>query len=159
LSPVAWGFTVVAFTGGIFDDLGLRTIADRHPGLGPLAGLDASLHDVQPAPWLLLVSCDMVAVHRDWIKMLMAERQPESQVVAFRHDCWEPLLALYGSAVMGEVTRRITGGELALQRLLDSLPAVALPLPADWSALCHVNTPTELAEYVRTTHEEGGTCG
>jgi len=60
---------------------------------------------------------------------------------------------------MGEVTRRIASGELAMQRLLDSLPAVALPLPADWPALCHVNTPSELAEYVRTNHKEGGSCG
>lgn len=154
LSPVASGITVVADTAEKYGDLELRTIADRHPGLGPLAGLEASLLDAHSAPWLLLVSCDLVAVRRQWVDQLIASRRPESTAVAFRHDRWEPLLALYGSAVIAEVTRRIASGELAMQRLLDSQAAVVLPLPADWPALCHVNTPAELAAYVRTTHND-----
>jgi molybdopterin-guanine dinucleotide biosynthesis protein A/alkylhydroperoxidase/carboxymuconolactone decarboxylase family protein YurZ len=147
LSPVAARITVVAGTAGKYDDLGLRTIADRHPGLGPLAGLHASILDAPPAPWLLLASCDLIAVRRGWIDTLMAAQHPEARAVAFRHDRWEPLLALYSTALLDEVTGRLERGELAMQRLLDSVQATALPLPADWPALCHVNTPAELAEY------------
>ena len=158
LSPVTSSITVVAGTAGKYDDLGLRTIADRHPGQGPLAGLHASMLDALPASWLLLVSCDLIAVRRGWVDMLMAAQRPEVRAIAFRHDRWEPLLALYSTALLDEVTGRLEREELAMQRLLDGVDATALPLPTDWPALCHVNTPAELAEYARKNRQDEGGC-
>ena len=156
LSPVASSITVVADQAGKYEDLGLRTIADRHPGQGPLAGLHASMLDAQPAPWLLLASCDLIAVRRRWVDLLMAARGAEVRAIAFRHDRWEPLLALYSTALLDEMTVRLERKDLAMQRLLDGVQATALPLPADWPALCHVNTPAELAEYERMKRQEKG---
>ena len=63
IEPVARRVTVVAEAADTYADLGLRTIADRRPGLGPLAGLEAALLDATNPPkstadWLILLSCD-----------------------------------------------------------------------------------------------------
>src|SRR3954452_12325135 len=60
LSPFASSLTVVAEVAGKYDDLGLKTIADQVPGLGPMGGLKTilgSLPENSRSPWFLLVSC------------------------------------------------------------------------------------------------------
>jgi molybdenum cofactor guanylyltransferase len=149
LSSIASRTVVVADVAGKYEDLGLRTIADRFPGLGPLAGLHSALCDATGDSWLLLASCDIVAARHSWVAPLFAARQPKTQAVAFRHEYWEPLFALYNTALCDTVARSLERRELAMQRLLSGVGAVAVALPADWPALCHVNTPAELAEYVQ----------
>jgi molybdenum cofactor guanylyltransferase len=140
--------TVVAEAEGKYADLGLPTIGDLRPGLGPMGGLQTALRHMPIPGWLLLVSCDMVGLDGRWIDALLAGQREGALAVAFRHDRWEPLLALYHANIGAEVDRRIDAGERGMQGFLDSFESVALPLPADWPALCHVNTPLELDEYL-----------
>jgi len=147
ISPLASRMTVVADRAGKYADLGLATIADQYPGHGPMAGLHAAMLHAQGDPWLLLLSCDIIEVRSDWILTLLSARKPDSKAVAFRHDHWEPLLALYSTRIIQQVARRIESNDLAMHRLLDDLPAVAVPLPSDWPAVSHFNTPGELNRY------------
>lgn len=144
--------TIVARQGGAYDDLGLRTIADLQPGLGPLAGLHAALSD-RAEGWLLLLSCDFVNLNPEWIDTLSRARTEDASIVAFRRRHWEPLFALYHTRLKEPIERQIATPERALWRLIESAPHLACPLPQDWPALAHVNTPGELArameEYPR----------
>lgn len=147
LAGVVSAVTVVAEAPGKYADLGLTTIGDLQPGLGPMGGLQTAMRDMRRGEWLLLASCDLVALRGRWVGLLLAARNTQTQVVAFRHDRWEPLLALYHLSLASEIDRRVAAGELAMQQLLDAVDATALPLPLDWPAICHVNTPAELEQY------------
>ncbi len=142
--------TVVAERQDKYADIALRTIADQLPGLGPLGGLYTALCDVNG--WILLLSCDLADLRRPWIDRLLASRTPQAQAVAFHHRHWEPLIALYHTSLRAEVRRRLLGGQLGLQSLLDSVTSAAVPLPADWPALLQVNTPAELEQARRHRH-------
>lgn len=151
VAPVAAGVRVVADVAGKYGDLGLNTIADEVPGFGPMGGLHAALRH-RGEGWLLLVCCDLVGLKPSWIELLLSRRSPELQAIAFRHDCWEPLPALYHTSLLAEVTRRIERRALAMQGLLNAVPALPLPLPDDWPRIVQVNTPAELEEVRSGTH-------
>lgn len=144
LRPTARSITVVADRAGKYEQLNLRTIADVNPGRGPLAGLQAALHDCPAAGWLALVSCDLASLRVQWLRELMWRCQEGVRAVAFKGQNWEPLLALYHTSLRDEVDRRVADGTLAMQRLLDDVGAVAVPLPADWPEVSQVNTPEDL---------------
>lgn len=145
LAPCAASCTVVADSEGKYADLGLRTIADPTPGLGPLAGLQAALGDLEPASdWLLLAACDWLNLSAAWAELLLDGRGASSRAVAFRGTVWEPLFSLYHRGLAEEVARRLGEGRLALWRLLEEVEAVPLPLPADWERARQVNQPGDL---------------
>src|SRR5436190_19307235 len=70
LKPAAKNFTIVADAENKYGDLGLRTIADVQPGLGPMGGLLTALNDLREPGYLLLCSCDMVALDCAWVEAL-----------------------------------------------------------------------------------------
>jgi molybdopterin-guanine dinucleotide biosynthesis protein A len=144
IAPAAARITVIADTPGKYADLGLRTLADLHPGGGPMSGLQAALHD-STQPWLLLLSCDLVLVRPAWIERLLAARAEQAMIVAFRHELWEPLIALYHRRLLPEVDRRLRDGRRRMQSLLHDCGAIAIPIPEDWPAMNQANTPAELA--------------
>ena len=148
LQPVARSVTAVAAEADKYADLGLRTIPDRSPGQGPLAGLQAALHDGPIDRWILLVSCDFAAADACLVKPLLDAIVPGAPAVAYRAQRWEPLLALYHRSLRAEVDWRLSTGRLAMQRLLDEVGAVAVETPDDWPALTSVNTPQELADFL-----------
>ena len=138
--------TVIAETPGKYDDLGLPTIADARPGLGPIGGLLTALEH-SASDWLLLVACDMASVRPAWIASLESRRCVGARAVAFRSDRWQPMPGLYHREARGEVERQIAAGERSMQRLLDRLDAVALALPSDWVEPPGINTPGDLARF------------
>ena len=144
LKPSASSCTVVAESAGKYADLGLRTIADLHPGRGPLAGLHAAVTDLPAPGWLLLVSCDFVALDRNWASALQAATVgSNARAVSFRGEKIEPLFALYHSDLLKEIERALHAGALSPAKLIERVPHTLLPLPANWPALAHVNTRDE----------------
>ena len=111
LKPSAARFTVVADTPNKYADLGLRTIADIRPGLGPMGGLLSALKDLSASDWLLLVSCDMVALDCAWIGALESARTSDARTVAFKGERIEPLFALYHSDLIEDIERAIDSGD------------------------------------------------
>lgn len=137
--------TVVAATDGQYEDLGLRTIADAHPALGPLAGLERALAD-RAAGWLLLAACDTLGLRPEWLERLAAARVGGRSAVAFRGEHWEPMPALYHTAILPAVRGRLGQEEQArsLHSLLEE-HAAAVALPGGWGALRSINTRADLA--------------
>lgn len=144
LQPVAASITVVADRVGKYDDLGLRTIADRQPGLGPLAGLDAALSDLPAGSgWLLLCCCDAVILRAEWLNQLCAAPRGPELAIAMRSRHWQPMPALYARDAHPLVSALLSDSNRSMQRLLDELPTRALPLPPDWPANWQINTPED----------------
>jgi len=145
LTPAVGGITVIGQHAEAFADLGLRTIADRQFNCGPLGGLDAALAD-RGQGWLLLVSCDFVHIRAEWVQTLATQLSEQYSAIAFRAQFWEPLFALYHTSLSVEVNQRLIRNHFAMWKLLDTINSRPVPLPADWPALAHVNTPLELAK-------------
>jgi molybdopterin-guanine dinucleotide biosynthesis protein A len=135
--------TAVAGSEGAYDDLRIRTIADLSPGNGPMAALQAALHD-RGHGWIFLVSCDMLSLRWHWIRELAQQRTGQSLAVAFRHSHWEPMCALYHTDLRELVDRRVSAGRLSMQELLQEIPVGALPMPGNWPRIAQANTRQDL---------------
>jgi molybdopterin-guanine dinucleotide biosynthesis protein A len=150
LAPVAASITVVGRREADFEDLGLRTIADRRADAGPLGGLDAALADLAPhRRWLLLCSCDLAGLRRAWIERLWRRRAGDARCVVYRGGFMEPLPGLYHASLRRAVARRLREGRLALHELVADTRRRELPIPGDWGAAVNVNTAGDLERYRR----------
>lgn len=138
--------TVVADLANKYQGLGLRTIADLRPSLGPLGGLHTALQDasLRGHDWLFLASSDLITLNPDWIKQLTGHREAAIHFVAFRGDKWEPLVACYHVSLLPLVDEHLRDGKRAMWRLLEAADGVVLPLPPDWPPRVQVNTVAEL---------------
>lgn len=145
--PYSAGVTVVARGADAYADLGLRTIADREPGLGPAGGLFTALMDRQAqqgAGWLWLVSCDLVAVDAKLLRRLEAAREQAEHAVALRHAHWEPMPGLYHTSIEPGVRAFLESGGRAMQKLLDHVKATALRAEPGEALPRQFNTAAEL---------------
>ncbi len=148
LEPVASQLTVVADVAGKYDDLGLRTIADHSPGLGPLAGLQTALVDLpQEDDWLLLCSCDALVIRPAWLDTLLQARDEQHSAVAFCADHWQPMPGLYRRCARSTVDACLETENRSMNGLLNRLAAKAVELPVDWPKQWQANTPGELARF------------
>lgn len=143
--------TVIANVADKYADLGLRTIADRQPGAGPLAGLEAALHDAaeRGEALIFLASCDLVELKPAWIRRLVAAHEPSAQFVAFRGQFWEPLVACYHVSLLPEIERRLARNDGSVWQLIAASEGIALSLPADWPTRIQANSPAELHAATR----------
>ena len=143
--------TVVAAAADQYADLGLRTISDRSPRRGPLAGLETALHDSaeQGVEWILLTSCDLLTIQQTWLERLREQCVGPAEFVAFRGPLWEPLIACYRTSLIPRITQQLKEGQDAMWRLLEASQGVVLPLPADWPKQPQANTQAELAAALR----------
>ena len=143
--------TVVARVAAQYEDLGLATIADLRPGLGPIGGIQTALaHATQRGiAWAFVISADLVALRSHWLARLREAATGPVLAVVFRGEHVEPLCALYRTDASPHVNQFIAAGGRAVYRLLEELGTAYLPLPQDWPPFAHVNTPQEL-EQVRS---------
>lgn len=167
LRPAATAVTVIADRADKFADLGLRTLVDLTPELGPLGGLQAALADAgsgAPDGYIAVVSCDWVGARAAWLELLHqaaiqnsgshspAAREPRDPAaplaVAFRGEHWEPLFALYRRSIRPLVDQAILRSDRSLWRLLEAAQARAVPFPHDWSQMAQANTPAALAAWL-----------
>ena len=149
LESVALDVQVVAARAGEYDDLKLRTLTDARPGRGPLGGLATALKDrlARHGPgWLLLASCDLIDPPASWVKLLMDHAAEGAEVVAFRGEWIEPLLALYHTSLRPTVQRHLDENRLPMWRLCEAAEAVVMDLPDGQKRLRQANTPEELKE-------------
>jgi len=143
--------TMVAREVDQYADLGLTTIADLRPNMGPLGGLESALHDLlhkgpEQARWLLLLTCDCVVLNKSWINTLVQACNNEVKIVAFRNNRVEPMPALYHIDLQDQVKQQLDDKRLKMQDLIKRTALCAVPLPADWPAVMQVNTPEDLID-------------
>jgi molybdopterin-guanine dinucleotide biosynthesis protein A len=130
---------------------GVRHVADRIAGRGPLAGLDAAfdaaIHDA-----VAVVACDMPFVTAAFVRFLLSLAGEADVVVPRTERGYHPLCAVYTRACQAPVNRRLTEGRLTMTGLFEDV-RVHVVAETDMSAfgdcarlLANVNTP---ADYER----------
>lgn len=150
LEAFASSLTVIADKPDKYTDLGLRTIADLEPGLGPLAGLQTAINDLpQDQPWLLLCSCDAIIIKPQWLRQLLGARKEGIDAVAFRglDNKWQPMPALYAAHALPRIDAQLATDQRSLQQLLDKANTAKLRTPPDWPPLWQINTPHDLIKH------------
>ena len=140
--------TVVADRPEKYADLGLTTIADARPGLGPLSGLHSAMADcrAQPAPdpWLICLPCDLVSLKARWLDRLIDSLADDVDVAAYHDDRWHPLIAAYRTDLLPVVEDRLQGKDRSLHGLIEAVRHRAIPPPPDWPKTIQVNTLEDL---------------
>ena len=145
LSPVAGSVTAVAEVSDKYKDLGLRTIADREPHLGPLGGILTALDDVADEGWILVSSCDMVDLPVEGLTRLMAARDPGRQAAAFRGpEGWQPFPLLLHATAWDAAEDLVHGRRASLRALLDRLSTAGVSPPDRWNGASGINSPQDL---------------
>ena len=112
-----------------------RVLRDRLVGAGPLAGLGSVLVEASHS-LVLVIAVDMPALTAVFLRGLAAEATADVGVVPLRDGRYEPLVAVYPRAALGEASARLGRGEFALQAF------VRAGLAAGWLRGHHV-TPAE----------------
>jgi molybdopterin-guanine dinucleotide biosynthesis protein A len=126
----------------------VRLVADREPGRGPLAGIEAALsharHDT-----ILVVACDMPGLTAPFLGALVAWSVNTDAVVPRTESGYHPLCAVYRRTCLPAVERLLAEGRLAVRGLfalvrVHEVDGVALRAFGDPARLlANVNTPAE----------------
>lgn len=107
---------------------------DRHPGLGPLGGIDAALRwaDEMALPGALCLACDLPFAPAGLLRELAqrgAEGRAEIVLPASRGRWgWEPLCAFYSTRALPLVAEAARVGQRRIATLVASARAEVLPL-------------------------------
>jgi len=129
-----------------FSDLAFPCLADLHPGLGPLAGLEAALAS-SGAEFNVVTSCDIPGIQADDLRRLLAIcRQTQSRCALARDPSGRkhPLYAVYHQECLPVVKAALDAGRLRLLDLVEELRAVEVPID---SVLRNLNTPEDWAAW------------
>ncbi len=145
--PIASSVTIVADVEDKYADLGLETIADVTPGLGPLGGMVTALGHLQreaDSAQLLLLSCDMLVFRPRWAAMLASAAKAEPAAVIFDDGRWQPMPGIYHRRIMPNVRQLLSAGQRAMRQLLVQIGPITVPVPADWPDRIQANRPEDL---------------
>jgi molybdopterin-guanine dinucleotide biosynthesis protein A len=130
----------------------LFDVADRP---GPAGGLLAAAAHDPTAAWLVL-ACDMPAVTDEWLRVLVASRDPAAGATAWRSAVTggpEPLCAIWEPATLATLARiaAAQGGHVSPLVVLAGAGPKLLDAP-EAGTLGSLNTPAELSQYQEQLH-------
>jgi molybdenum cofactor guanylyltransferase len=133
-----------------FRGLGVETVADVHPGCGPLAGIHAALL-ASRHPHVFVAACDMPGLDADVIRYLLGRIGASDAVVPRWDGDVEPLHAIYAARCLPAIETSLRAGRYAMRDFLAAID-VDYVSEADLrgvrgaaASLTNVNTPEELA--------------
>lgn len=119
-------------------------IIDLHPGLGPIAGIEAAQQAHPQAAWLVL-ACDLPYLSASTLSHLITHRDTGRAATAYRSRFDgkpEPLCAIYEPASRESLRSSIAAGRNCPRAWLGSADVALLDLPEP-QALDNVNTAEE----------------
>ena len=124
----------------------LRTVADAHPGCGPLSGLEAAFAQGTCEAYLVL-SADLPFYDFSPFAVLMQclQDQPDLQAVIPRtaDGREQPLAALYSCSLLPAVRQRLQDGDYRLRRLYAPARTAYVDESARSALYFNVNTPQD----------------
>ena len=138
----------------VYGDLGLPVIADRFPGQGPLAGIEAALAQTRSDP-NLIIACDMPAIHENLLEELFAisDNGDDADCAMPRHDDGkvEPLCAVYRRCCHPVIREAL---ETGIRKVTDALRllenhglAIRYIRVSSPSSFANLNTPEDWRRY------------
>lgn len=148
LRPVVDDLMLVGYRGTAQMPPGVRVVADRTPGCGPLGGLDAALHEGEDP--VLLVACDLPHLRTPFLAHLLSRAGAVDAVVPVTAAGPHPHCAVFHSRCREAVSRRLAHRQLRLRDLLDDLDVhwvsgdALLSLGGE-ALLTNINTPDDWA--------------
>ncbi|WP_174734725.1 molybdenum cofactor guanylyltransferase [Mesobacillus harenae] len=105
--------------------LGLKTVSDEYPGLGPLAGIHAGLM-ASASEINILVACDMPFVTSDLAAALVEKAGSYDAVVPVIEGRQHPLFAVYRKSIISRIEECLNNKNLRIKHLLESLNVLYL---------------------------------
>jgi molybdopterin-guanine dinucleotide biosynthesis protein A len=121
---------------------GLMVVGDRHPGLGPIGGLDA-LAQACATPWLMTLPVDLVGANDCLIRTLVSRRDADG-AFARDDDGVQPLVSLWRvEALRAACDAAIANGETAIHRLQATLRMAEVAFAG--FRFGNLNTPDDLS--------------
>lgn len=150
LRSVAGSILLVSNDSEPYAALGVTIIADRIAGLGPIAGLEASLASAS-TPWILVVACDMPRLTVPVLTLVRDRDARFDAVVPRVAGRVEPLCARYSRKILPTVRDCIARGELKMSLLLSHLTVDEIDertlrdVDPELEATANVNTPEDAA--------------
>ena len=127
---------------------GVKVVADRIPGCGPIGGLHTALAEAR-GEIVLVVACDMPFVTAELLACLARLCADAEAVVPRTERGYHPVCAAYRRTCLERVARRVSNGQLKMAELLAEIaPRI---VSADEMAqfgdpdrlLANVNTPAD----------------
>ena len=135
--------------------LGVRVVLDRHPGAGPLAGLEAGLAATARRR-AFVVACDMPSLSGELVRFLAALDPGARAVVPVAGERLQPLHAVYARDLAALATTALESG---VRRMEDFLERVVpwrrveesefAAIPGALRSFANVNTPEDRAAAER----------
>ena len=123
-------------------------LRDSVSNAGPLAGLHAALAQCRSGH-VAVVAVDLPHIERAWFARLAKLCAPGIGAVARTRNGYEPLAAIYPREALTEVEARLSGGEFALQALIQALVRsrqmrVVRLKSAELGKIANWNTPRDI---------------
>lgn len=148
--------------------MGVRTVVDQHPGMGPLAGLysglSAARHDL-----VVVLAVDMPFVSVRLLQYMICQAGTFDAVVPLvsrgeTESAWEPLHAVYKRSCLPAILSCLAAGEKKVIRFFSSirvrcvLPEEIRRFDPDLSSFTNLNTPEDwhMAELLVTQRRSRG---
>ncbi len=158
LSEWSNGVTAIADVPGKYQDLHLETVADLHPGLGPLGGLHTALSHARAggqSDWIFVVSCDMTILSAQWLDILWKQAQGTTACYAILFeelttDRLHPFPGCFHIEFLEVIEKQVTDGRLSLQELFreNEEKTKKLNLPDDWPEVPQINTKEDANRWL-----------
>ncbi len=145
LPLLARDLKVVAREDGQYMDLGLPTLPDEEPDLGPVGGLLTAFSSLPPGDdWVMLLPCDLWGMEQRWLAQLLDAPRDGKHAIAFKGPRWQPLPGLYHRQLTPLCRHLLESGKGALWRVLEQSDALALEMPTRWADAISVNSHQDL---------------
>lgn len=97
-----------------------RTIIDKRPNAGPLAGIEAALEKIAN-DIMIIVGCDMPLIQPDLLRAIAAECRDNDLVIPLLNGMPQPLLAAYRTSCLPVVKQLLDSGEGRIRKIIPKL--------------------------------------
>ena len=105
-----------------------REVTDRREEAGPLAGIEAALHEIRH-DLMVTVACDMPLVRRALVRAIASSCTDVDVAMPVLNGVAQPLLAAYRPSCLPTVERLLSEGEGRIRALLPEVPSRRLGEP------------------------------
>lgn len=129
------------------DLIGLPTIEDKYPEIGPKGGILSAFETYPESAWLIL-ACDLPFVTISNIKFLLDQRDQSKLITTYRVDpkFLETTFTIYERETYPLFLERYNQGDYSLQSIIKSSTEINVIEPLNLEDLFNVNSPQDLEQ-------------